>query len=101
MKPKAFDRNVIEAMARINLRPIIFAHSNPTSLSECTADEAYAWSDGRAIFGSGSPFGPVRHRNRTIIPSQCNNMYIFPATGLAVSATRAALVTDAMLIVAA
>lgn len=98
---KAFDRSVIETMARINLRPIIFALSNPTSLSECTADEAYAWSDGRAIFASGSPFGPVRYRNRTIIPGQCNNMYIFPAMGLAVSATRPALVTDTMFIAAA
>ncbi len=98
---KAFDRSVVEAMARINLRPIIFALSNPTALSECTAEEAYAWSDGRAIFASGSPFQPVHYRNLTINPGQCNNMYVFPAMGLAVSATRARLVTDAMFIAAA
>jgi malate dehydrogenase (oxaloacetate-decarboxylating)(NADP+) len=98
---KAFDRQVIEAMARINERPIIFALSNPTSRSECTAEEAYAWSGGRALFASGSPFAPVRYNNRTLIPSQCNNMYVFPAIGIAVYATRAARVTDNMFIAAA
>jgi malate dehydrogenase (oxaloacetate-decarboxylating)(NADP+) len=98
---RAFNRRVIEAMARINRRPIIFALSNPTSRAECSAQDAYGWSEGRAIFASGSPFPPVRLDGRTLVPSQCNNMYIFPAMGLAVYATRARRVTDEMFIAAA
>lgn len=98
---KAFDRQVIEAMARINRRPIIFSLSNPTSRSECTAEEAYQWSEGRAVFASGSPFPPVRYRDRTLVPGQCNNMYIFPAMGLAIYATQATRITDEMFIAAA
>ncbi len=98
---KAFDREVIQAMARANQRPIIFALSNPTANSECTAEEAYEWSDGRAIFASGSPFMPVRYGDQTFVPGQCNNMYIFPAVGLAIYAARARLVTDEMFIAAA
>jgi malate dehydrogenase (oxaloacetate-decarboxylating)(NADP+) len=98
---KAFNQDVIEAMARINRRPIIFALSNPTSRSECTAEEAYGWSQGRAVFASGSPFAPVRHGDRTLVPGQCNNLYIFPATGLAIYATQAKRVTEEMLIAAA
>jgi malate dehydrogenase (oxaloacetate-decarboxylating)(NADP+) len=98
---KAFDHRVIEAMTRINKRPIILALSNSTSLSECTAEEAYAWSNGRAIFASGSPFAPVTYDNRMLIPGQCNNMYIFPAIGLGVCATQAKRVTDDMFIAAA
>lgn len=97
----AFDRRVIEAMARINRRPIIFALSNPTSRAECTAQDAYGWSEGRAIFASGSPFAPVKLDGRTLVPGQCNNMYIFPAMGLAVYATRARRVTDEMFLAAA
>ena len=98
---KLFDRQVIEAMAEINQRPIIFPYSNPTSRSECTAEEAYRWSDGRAIFASGSPFPPVQMNGRTLVPGQGNNVYIFPAIGMAVFATEARRVTDAMFIVAA
>jgi malate dehydrogenase (oxaloacetate-decarboxylating)(NADP+) len=98
---KAFNRRVIEAMARINHRPIIFAYSNPTSHSECTAEEAYTWSEGRAVFASGSPFPPVRWRDRTLVPNQGNNVYIFPAIGMAVYATNARRITDEMFIVAA
>jgi malate dehydrogenase (oxaloacetate-decarboxylating)(NADP+) len=98
---KAFSRQVIEAMARINRRPIIFALSNPTSCAECSAEEAFAWSEGRAVFAGGSPFPPVQYRGRTLIPGQCNNMYIFPAVGLAVYATKALRVTDEMFIAAA
>ena len=99
--PKLFDQKVIEAMSRINERPIIFPYSNPTSRSECTAEEAYRWSNGRAIFASGSPFGPVQFGGRTFVPGQGNNVYIFPALGMAILATQAKRVTEAMFIVAA
>lgn len=99
--PKLFDREVIEAMADINARPIIFPFSNPTSHSECTAEEAYTWSGGRAIFASGSPFPPITIGGRTFVPGQGNNVYVFPAMGMAVFATEATRVTDDMFIVAA
>jgi malate dehydrogenase (oxaloacetate-decarboxylating)(NADP+) len=98
---KAFNQRVIEAMARINRRPIIFPYSNPTSHSECTAEEAYKWSDGRAVFASGSPFPPFRWHDRTLVPGQGNNVYIFPAIGMAVFATHARRITDEMFIAAA
>ena len=98
---KAFNQRVIEAMARINQRPIIFPYSNPTSHSECTAEEAYRWSEGRAVFASGSPFPPVRLNDQTFVPGQGNNVYIFPAIGMAVYATRAKRMTEEMFIAAA
>jgi malate dehydrogenase (oxaloacetate-decarboxylating)(NADP+) len=99
--PKLFNQRVIETMAEINERPIIFPYSNPTSRSECTAEEAYRWSKGRAIFASGSPFPPVEIGGRTFVPGQGNNVYIFPAMGMAVLATEATRVTEEMFIVAA
>jgi malate dehydrogenase (oxaloacetate-decarboxylating)(NADP+) len=97
----AFDQRVIEAMARVNERPMIFAYSNPTSRSECTAEQAYTWSAGRAVFAGGSPFAPVTFEGRTFTPGQGNNVYVFPAVGMAVFATGARRVTDEMFIAAA
>jgi malate dehydrogenase (oxaloacetate-decarboxylating)(NADP+) len=99
--PKLFNQQVIEAMAEVNERPIIFPYSNPTSRSECTADEAYRWSKGRAVFASGSPYPPVEIEGKVFVPGQGNNVYIFPALGMAVYATEATRVTQEMFILAA
>ncbi len=95
-QPRTFTQDVLEAMARINDRPIVFALSNPTSKSECTAEEAYNWTQGRAVFASGSPFDPVNFGDQTFVPGQGNNAYIFPGVGLGVVVSGARLITDEM-----
>jgi malate dehydrogenase (oxaloacetate-decarboxylating)(NADP+) len=97
----AFTRAVIERMSTINERPVIFALSNPTSCAECTAAQAYAWSEGRAIFASGSPFGPETCNGRTFRPAQGNNAYVFPGIGLGAVACRARNLPDDMFLAAA
>ncbi len=98
---QSFSRPIIEAMSEINERPTIFVLSNPTANSECTAEQAYVWSAGRAIFASGSPFPPVEYQGKTFVPGQANNAYIFPGVGLGVISCGAQRVTDEMFLTAA
>ncbi len=96
-----FTEEVVKTMAELNECPIVFALSNPTANAECTAAQAYGWSDGRAIFASGSPFAPVAVGNRTLVPGQGNNAYIFPGVGLGAVASSTSRVTDEMFLAAA
>jgi malate dehydrogenase (oxaloacetate-decarboxylating)(NADP+) len=96
-----FTQPVLEMMARLNDRPIVFALSNPTSKAECTAEQAYRWTDGRAVFASGSPFPPVTIAGRVHTPGQANNSYVFPGVGLGLLVSGARQVTDAMFFAAA
>jgi malate dehydrogenase (oxaloacetate-decarboxylating)(NADP+) len=98
---RLFSREVVEAMARHNARPIIFALSNPTEHHECLPEQAYAWTGGKAVYAGGVPFPPVHLDGKTYLPSQANNLYIFPAVGMAIYATNAKRVTDEMFIEAA
>jgi malate dehydrogenase (oxaloacetate-decarboxylating)(NADP+) len=97
----AFTQDVVQAMCALNPRPIVFALSNPTSKAECTAEQAYAWSNGQALFACGSPFDPVTIGKRTWVPRQGNNSYIFPGVGLGTIAVRSRRVTDEMFLAAA
>jgi len=99
--PGTFTQKVVERMSAINERPAIFALSNPTSRAECTAEQAYAWSRGQAVFTSGSPFGEVVHAGRVFQPGQGNNAYVFPGVGLGAVVCRARLITDRMFLAAA
>ena len=97
----AFDESILEAMARLNAQPIVFALSNPTSSSECSAETAYRVSRGRALFASGSPFPPVTSEGRVLVPGQANNAYIFPGMGLGIVLSQASRVSEGMFHVAA
>jgi malate dehydrogenase (oxaloacetate-decarboxylating)(NADP+) len=99
--PSTFTQEIIGQMTALNPRPIIFALSNPTSKAECTAEQAFAWSDGRAIFASGSPFPAVEFKGRHHVPGQGNNIYIFPGVGLGALASESREVTDTMFLAAA
>src|SRR5580692_7521433 len=96
-----FTQKVIEAVSLINERPVILALSNPTEHAECTAEQAYTWSKGKAIYAAGVQFPPVHWNGQTFLPGQANNFYIFPAIGMAVYATQASRVTDEMFMEAA
>jgi malate dehydrogenase (oxaloacetate-decarboxylating)(NADP+) len=99
--PGAFRREVIKAMCSVSERPVIFALSNPTSRAECTAEQVYDWSKGRAIFASGSPFAPVIYGGKTFRSGQGNNAYIFPGVGLGAAICSASRLIDEMFLVAA
>lgn len=96
-----FNHRILESMGRINAQPIIFALSNPTTKAECTAEDAYSVTEGRAIFASGSPFGVVNVQGEIRIPGQGNNAYIFPGLGLGALQAEISSITDDLLIVAA
>ena len=97
----AFTQQVVETMSQMNDRPVILALSNPTDHAECTPEQAYTWSKGKAIYAAGVQFPPVHYKGQTFLPGQANNFYIFPAVGLAIYATQAKRVPDEMFIEAA
>ncbi|HEU5246331.1 MAG TPA: NAD-dependent malic enzyme [Candidatus Udaeobacter sp.] len=100
-RPGAFSHAILQAVAKINERPIVFALSNPTSVAECTAQEAYEHTNGQAVFASGSPFDPVTIGDKAFAPAQGNNAYVFPGIGLGVIASASRLVSDQMFLAAA
>jgi len=98
---QTFTEEIIREMHKHVDEPIVFALSNPTSKSECTAEQAYRWTDGKAIFASGSPFDPVRMKGKIYVPGQGNNMFIFPGVGLGATLCKSKKVTDGMFYAAA
>ncbi len=100
-KAGAFNQQVVEAMSQLNERPVIFALSNPTTKAECTAEQAYTWSKGKALFAAGVQFDDVEFEGKIYRPGQANNFYIYPAIGLATYVARPKRLTDECFIVAA
>ncbi|HEY7575278.1 MAG TPA: malic enzyme-like NAD(P)-binding protein, partial [Thermoanaerobaculia bacterium] len=99
--PGTFTQDVVERMTAHNARPVLFALSNPTSRAECTAEQAYKWSRGKAVFVSGSPFGTVTYEGRELRPGQGNNAYVFPGIGLGAVVCRARSIPDEFFLTAA
>lgn len=97
----AFTEDVVKAMCEVNARPMIFALSNPTSKAECTAKQAYTWSEGKCLFACGSPFAPVAVGNRTFVPRQGNNSYVFPGIGFGCIFVRAKTIPNQIFLTAA
>jgi malic enzyme len=100
-QPRAFTEEIIRAVAAGYDKPIVMALSNPTDKAECTAEQAYTWTDGNAIFAAGSPFAPVEYKGKTYIPGQGNNMFIFPGLGFGAYTARCKTVSEPMIIAAA
>ena len=96
-----FNEEVLQEMANLNERPIVFALSNPTSRAECTAEEAYKFTNGKALFASGSPFAPVDVNGQHFVPRQGNNSYVFPGLGLGAVFARAKWMPTGMFLAAA
>mmetsp|Transcript_5924 Transcript_5924/g.9238 ORF Transcript_5924/g.9238 Transcript_5924/m.9238 type:complete len:590 (+) Transcript_5924:365-2134(+) len=99
--PQTFTKSICEFLTTVSPAPLIFALSNPTSQAECTAEQAYKWTNGKCIFASGSPFDPVTHNGKTYVPGQGNNAYIFPGLGLGLIAAKATTIPDDLLYVSA
>ncbi len=100
-QPQTFTKPIIEQMCENSEAPLIFSLSNPTSKSECSAEQAYKWSDGKCVFASGSPFDPVTVHGVTFVPGQGNNAYVFPGIGLGALVAKATKITDEDMLAAA